>query len=202
MKFMPLAITVFMVSFLLSGCGRSSPTTYYILDGSGPPAQQDISAERTLRVAMVNIPDYLNRNNIVSREPGENRLILADFHLWAEPLSNGIRRVAQGLLAAMLRGRNIEVIPNGSDQDADYVLELDINRLDGNFGGNATLAAAWTLFGKNASATAGGEFVGQAPVSGNTYDILVNAESQVIRDMAESVAPAIASAIESSNRQK
>lgn len=200
MKFMPLVIAVFMASFLLSACGRSSPTSYYILDGSSPPAQQDIPVSCTLRVAMVNIPDYLNRNNIVSRKPGENRLVLADFHVWAEPLSNGIRRVTQVLLAAMLRKSKIDVIPNGSDQDADYVLELDIHRLDGNFGGNATLAAAWTLFGKNASAITGGEFVGQAPVSGSTYDMLVNVESQLIRSMADDIAPEIASAIGASKR--
>ena len=195
MKFMQLAVTVIMASLLQSGCGRSSPSSYYILDGGSPPAQESISMASTLRVAMVNVPDYLNRNNIVSREPGSNRLILADFHLWAEPLSNGVRRVMQGLLAGLLRDQKIDVISNGSDQDADFVLELDIHNLDGNFGGNATLSATWTLFGKNAAAIKSGEFVAQSPVPGKSYDMLVNAESKVIRAMAEDVAPSIVAAI-------
>ena len=50
----------------LAGCGRSTPTNYYLLESGMTPVTADDLPPTTLRVAMVEVPNYLNRNNIVS----------------------------------------------------------------------------------------------------------------------------------------
>lgn len=183
----------------LAGCGRSTPTQYYILECAGPALQYENAKNASLRVSMVNVPDYLNRNNIVSRVHGESRLILAEFHLWAEPLCNGIRRVAQEKLARLLVDEKISVIPNGSNAEADYALEIDIIRFDGNFAAPAVLEASWTLFDRDSSVLRSGVYARESSVEGKTYDILVGTESRLLHAMVEDIAPLIAEII---NRQR
>ena len=67
----------FLLALCLFGCGRSTPTRYYMQEsGAGLPVAESLPA-KSLRVAQVEIPSYLNRNNIVSRVQNETQLILA-----------------------------------------------------------------------------------------------------------------------------
>lgn len=87
---------------LLTACGRSTPTNYYLLESSLGPVQADGLPAKSLRVAQVSVPEYLDRSGIVSRVDGQTQLIVAQFHAWAEPVSNGVRRVIQEVLTPPL----------------------------------------------------------------------------------------------------
>lgn len=172
----------------LAGCARSTPTNYYLLESGVAPAQADDLPPTTLRVAMVEVPNYLNRNNIVSRVQGETRLILAEFHLWAEPVSNGVRRVVEETLTRPLLDAGVTVLPGGTANGGDYVLLIDVQRLDGNFNEKAVLESRWTLLDKNDATLASGLFAAEEMVQGADYNILVGAESQLVRRMGDYLA--------------
>lgn len=177
----------------LSGCGRSTPTSYYLLESGIAPLQVESLPPTTLRVAMVETPSYLNRNNIVSRVQGQTRLILAEFHLWAEPVSNGVRRVVQEVLAPALLDAKITVLPSSMAAGGDYVLLLDIERLDGNFNEKAVLESRWTLLDKKDAKLANGVFSAEEDVQGSDYNILAGAESRLVRRLGDYLAGRLAS---------
>ncbi|MBD5416197.1 MAG: membrane integrity-associated transporter subunit PqiC [Desulfovibrio sp.] len=172
----------------LAGCGRSKPTNYYLLESGMPPVTADDLPPATLRVAMVEVPSYLNRNNIVSRVAGETRLILAEFHLWAEPVSNGVRRVVEETLTPPLLEAGVTVLPTGTANGGDYVLLIDVQRLDGNFNEKAVLESRWTLLDKKEAPLADGIFAAEEMVGGNDYNVLVAAESRLVRRMGDYLA--------------
>lgn len=172
----------------LLGCGRSTPTNYYLLESGIQPIQADSLPPASLRVAMAEMPSYLNRNNIVSRVPGETRLILAEFHLWAEPVSNGVRRVVERSLTPALLDAGITVLPGGTASGGDYVLLLDVQRLDGNFNEKAILESRWSLLDKNDTPLANGIFSAEEDVQGSDYNILVKAESKLVRRLGDHLA--------------
>ena len=172
----------------LAGCARSTPTTYYLLESGMAPVTADDLPPTTLRVAMVEVPSYLNRNNIVSRVQGETRLILAEFHVWAEPVSNGVRRVVAETLTPPLLEAGVTVLPTGSANGGDYVLLLDVQRLDGNFNEKAVLESRWTLLDKRDAPLAEGIFAAEELVQGSDYNILVGAESRLVRRMGDYLA--------------
>lgn len=172
----------------LTGCARSTPTNYYLLESGVTPAQADALPPTSLRVAMVEVPGYLNRNNIVSRVQNENRLILADFHLWAEPVSNGVRRVVEEILTAPLLDAGVTVLSAGTANGGDYVLLLDVQRLDGNFNEKAVLESRWTLLDKNDTPLANGIFSAEEMVQGSDYTLLVGAESRLVRHLGDYLA--------------
>lgn len=172
----------------LCGCGRSTPTNYYLLESMTPAIQADSLPKTTLRVAQVSTADYLNRNNIISRVQDQTKLIVAEFHLWVEPVASGVRRVVEEVLAEPLRQNGICLLPSATEERGTHVLLLDVQRLDGNFNENAVLECWWTLLDRSDSPVARGKFVADELVAGADYNILVKTESLLVRKMAEFLA--------------
>ena len=173
---------------LLTACGRSAPTSYYLLESSLGLVQADGLPDRSLRVAQVNVSEYLDRNGIVSRVDGRNRLVIAGFHAWAEPLSHGVRRVVQQTLTPPLLAGGVNVLPSGDEGGGDFALLLDVQRLDGNFDDKAVLEARWSLRNRDNAILGRGIYAAEEAVQGKNYDALVAAESSLIRRMAEHLA--------------
>lgn len=183
-----------------AACGRSTPTNYYLLESGLPPMQAADLPRTTLRVAQVEAPTYLNRNNIVSRVKGETRLILAEFHLWAEPVTNGVRRVVEEILTGPLLDAGITVLPTGTESGGDYVLLLDLQRLDGNFNEKAVLECRWTLLDQDEKPVDRGIFAAEEQVAGADYNTLVGAESSLVRNLGRKLAETLPNLIRRSRR--
>lgn len=184
---MKIAI-IFCCALFLTGCGRSTPSNFYLLESSLGPMQAEIAPGTTLRVAQVETPAYLARNNIVSRVAGETKLIVAEFHLWAEPVSSGARRVVEEILTEPMLKNNIYVLPSGTEEHGDYVLLIDIQRLDGNFNEKAVLEARWSLLNKDDKPLERGIFSAEEMVAGADYNKLVTAESSLLKKFGQHLA--------------
>lgn len=184
-----------MKKFLLFGfclflfaCGRSTPTNYYLLEGNAHYKETSSLTKKNLRIAQVEVADYLNRNNIISRVNGETRLILAEFHIWAEPVASGVRRVLEETLTGPLADAGITVLSSNSESRNTYTLLIDIQRFDGNFNENAILEAKWTLLDENEKAIERGMFAAEEMVNGADYNVLVQTESSLIRNFGNQLA--------------
>lgn len=193
---MKKTVFIILLAVFLSGCGRSSPTSYYLLESGAENATLANMPSRTMRVAQVETPPYLNRNNIVSRVQGETRLILAEFHLWAEPVGAGVRRVVEEILTGPLYEKGIGVLPAATENRGDFTLLLDVRRLDGNFDEKAVLECWWTLIDRNDKTVDRGFYTAEEQVAGSNYNVLAQAESGLLRDfgfyLAERLPPLMA----------
>ena len=139
--------TVFLalLTLLLTACGRSAPTHFYLLDSGQPPLTADSLPAASLSIAPVSVPDYLDRNGLVRRSDGQTRLEVSELDIWAEPLGQGARRVLGEVLAARLLPRGIDVIAAG-DRQGDMELAVALERLDGDTPGTARLAGPLAAF--------------------------------------------------------
>src|SRR5690242_1750466 len=112
------------VGLALAGCfGSSRPSRFYTLsalevrDGAASPvsasslaAAAASPAAATLAVGPVEIPDYLDRQQIVTRT-GTNGLVLAEFDRWGGTLDREITRSLVATLGQQLAPRSIAVVP-------------------------------------------------------------------------------------------
>lgn len=185
---MKASLLIILLAAALCACGRSTPTKYYLLESSLGPIKAASLPAKTLRVAQVEGPAYLNRNNIVSRVQGETQLILAEFHLWAEPVNNGVRRVVEETLTGPMLKQDFNVLPAATEEHGDYVLLLDLQRLDGNFNEKAVLECRWTLLDRQDKRIGGGIYSAEEMVPGASYDLLVGAESNLVRNFGKYLA--------------
>lgn len=181
-------LLLFLAVICLNACGRSTPSNYYLLESGAAPVKLDSMPQTTLRVAQVEPPSYLLRNNIVSRVNGEAKLILAEFHLWAEPVGAGIRRVIEESLIEPLYDNGIALVPSASENRSDFTLLLDVQRLDGNFEEKAVLESWWTLVDKDERIVERGMYVAEENVNGTDYNVLVDAESNLVTNFGKYLA--------------
>lgn len=129
----------------LTACGTSPPTNFYVLSpiaGSGGPRPSG-DAEQIVGVGPVEVSAYLDRSQIVIRE-GANRIELADFHQWAEPVGDNIATVLAENLSTLLPQVHAIVRP-WSDVPTDFQVPVKILRFDSDPAGRIHLRSSWSI---------------------------------------------------------
>ena len=136
------------VAICLAGCANSPTARFYTLT---PIASQEAKGSSgaavnpvSISIAPVEIPDYLDRPQIVTRG-GRNELRLAEFDRWAGSLSNNIAAVLAENLGLLMGTERVFVYPRMSGEKADYSLALRLLRLDCVLGDQVLIKAQWTL---------------------------------------------------------
>jgi uncharacterized lipoprotein YmbA len=175
---------------LVSGCAgamKSPQSRFYMLSGvqesgAADAVEEDLSDVR-IGLGVVNLPAYLDRQQIVSRiSPSEVRL--AEFDRWAEPLKNN--------LAAILHTEFIIMHPWTRTANIDFRIAADVSRFDAHPGADATLIARWAIFRES-----DGEIllihksVVTAPTGSSEVKAMVRALSQTLTDFSREIATAI-----------
>lgn len=183
------------LAFSLIGCASSPSSTFYLLSPTAVAESETGSAEQAncihLRIAPVKFPEYLNRPHIVTRNT-ENKLTLADYDRWAEPLSDTFARVLAENISRQICTRKVSLSQGKALKESDYRVDMEVYRMDGILGKEAVLEAWWTVSGG-----AGNTFLRSKrsrfsePVNENTYGAFVQAQSRVLAALSREIAEAI-----------
>lgn len=123
------------------------PSQYYVLaslDDSGDSKQLASKSELVVLVGPVTIATYLDRNQIVSRK-STNELEIAEFHVWGEPLDEGISRVVTRNLTQLLDSSTVNA--EIDLVEFDYRVGLHINQFEATEKGMVALDCSWRISG-------------------------------------------------------
>jgi uncharacterized lipoprotein YmbA len=136
------------VAICFAGCATSPTARFYTLTPIPPQEVKGASCTAvspvSISIAPVEIPDYLDRPQIVTRD-GRNELRLAEFDRWAGSLSNNIAAVLAENLGLLMGTERVFVYPRMSVEKADYWLALRLLRLECAPGDQVLIKAQWTL---------------------------------------------------------
>lgn len=134
----------------LVGCGASRPMDFYMMESGAEPVNAGILPETTVAIGALQIPSYLDRQSIVVLQSEGTSIEVPRFNIWAEPLSQGIRRVLAATMAGDMLDAGITMLPQGGERpDTTYTLHVEILRLDCDTRGHAVLEARWGLFARH-----------------------------------------------------
>ncbi len=186
------------VTMFLGGCARSQTTRFYVLTPAHRPgevpSEQPAGKQLVLGIGPIRFPEYLDRLQIVGRANG-NRLTLAEFHRWAEPLESGFSRVLAENLSALLSTDRVLLFPWKSTERIDYRITVDVVRFDGGPGERISLVTRWAVFGPDGNELIpfrGSRVV--VPMNGAGYESLIGAMSQAVGDFSLEIASALRTA--------
>ncbi len=174
---------------LNAGCSRTQPPTFYALASLSPETRASTLDLRgtTLAVGPVQLPEYVDRPQIVTQE-SQHRYELAEFDQWAEPIEDNFSRVLTDNLSTLLSPVQIAVIPWQSDLPATYRVQVDVTRFSGAVGAEAALRARWYIFGKEAqTALVTRQSSFSEAVSGQEYEALVAALSRTVEALSHAI---------------
>jgi uncharacterized lipoprotein YmbA len=178
-----------------AGCAGSQPTRFYTLaalpdaPAEAMPAQ---SSDLVVGVGPVTLPAYLDRPQLVTRA-GSNRMVLADFDSWAEPLDGMFARVLSDNLTLLLETDDVLMLPQRRSIRFDYQVEVDVTRFDVDTGGNANLDARWWVLGRDGERLLqSGRSTITEPTEVGDYTADAAALSRALGAMSTEIAEAIA----------
>jgi uncharacterized lipoprotein YmbA len=108
-------------------------------------AGRDVAADAlTIGIQEIQFPEYLRRPQIVTRS-SPNKLEVAEFDRWGEPVEANFGGVLAENLTSLLSGETWIVQPWRQRHDADFVVVVRVIRFDVAEDGNAILRASWDL---------------------------------------------------------
>ncbi len=188
---------------ILCGCGSTQPSRFYTLGSIGKydARTRSTAADQTIFVTVgpVNIPDYLDRPQIVSRT-SKNELSLSEFDRWAGSLKDDIVRVISENLTDLLSQNSVFVSPWGRGTGGDYRVIIDIRRFDAMPEGNILLNAQWTIVGKQGKQVLRArKSVITESLSAQTYDAKVTAMSGAFAKLSSDIAEGIKGLLQKHN---
>jgi len=183
-----MRISALLTVLLALACTSPTPTpTRYLLPADVPPGTVRVEPPVRVGLARVAVPPYLGELGLViETAPGQVRP--ARQHVWAEPLDTGLRRFLRIEISKAL-GHEI-----GSDpvRKARWqaVIDVGIDRLHGNLDGEALLVARWSIARKGGE-TSDHRFAASQPLPRPGYPGLVDAEVQLLRQLAQAIAASL-----------
>jgi uncharacterized lipoprotein YmbA len=127
---------------------RPDLTKFYLLTPVSNPATQEPAAAsssgRTIGLGPVHFPDYLSRDQVVTRV-SPNQVEVSDTNRWGEPLDGNFAQVLSTDLTAQLPSDHIIKFPWSRTVPIDYQLRIEVSRFEADRDGSAYLSAHWTL---------------------------------------------------------
>ena len=160
---------------------QPDPSRFFVLTAMDPPtADPSPTSDRgrplTLAVGPVRLAPYLDRNDLAIRLSADE-IRYSDGERWAEPLERNVTNVLALNLSRLLGTARVFAYPRPAGLLPAYQIDVEIGRLDTTRGGEATLAAHWTI-----------ENLG-------TRDLLASRDSYLTRAAAGSGTPAAVAAL-------
>ncbi len=115
-------------------------------DGAVSPA-----TDATLAIGPVEIPDYVDRQQIVTRT-GANELVVSEFDRWGSSLDDQFTGSLVATLADRLAPQQVAVVPWRSvilSGGATYRVAVSVSRFDGIPGQSVVLQGRWELLAQS-----------------------------------------------------
>ena len=177
-----------LIALVALGCASKTPeTTRYLLPLETPSGTARLNAPVQIGLGRIVVANYLGTQGIVI-ETHEHEVRPARYHLWAEPLTDGLRRFLRTEISQALGS---DIAADTPDQSRwDRTIDVSIDRLHGDLSGKAILNARWRIRGKG-GADARFRFTETMALPRGGYGGLVEAEVELLRRLAAAIAASL-----------
>ena len=176
---------------ILCSCSRTGPSRFYILSSFSDAGSVLSKSSLIIGVGPVDIPDYLERPQIITRT-SQNNLVLAEFDKWAGSLKHDIPLVIAENLSAVLNTDHVFVYPWKGMLPVQYQIKVEIIRFDAEPEKQAVLTAHWLILGKNGRKVLKMKKSKISwPIKEKGYDAIVSAQSQALAVLSHDIASAV-----------
>lgn len=178
------------VSLFLSGCFSSTPDSRFYLLGNPRPAEVVSTKKINIAVQDVIVPSYLDRPQIVLQQQDSPELKISEFDRWASDLNTMLQNLLIDDLQSALPNAIVKPLSYGSTPR--YIVKLNIEKFSGWLRDKAYFKGSWQIL------NAKGRILYEQEINlshkiGKTYGNYVEAQSQMLNEVANMVAKKIIS---------
>jgi uncharacterized lipoprotein YmbA len=158
-----------------------------------PPATGVEASDLRLGIGRITLPELLNRPQIITRTSA-NKVRMADFSQWAEPLEKSIPRVLSENLSRLTGTDQVSVYPWPTQMELDLRVEIAVIQFESDTDGEVSLVARWRLILGNGSQAHPLQVSTHSETAADrSIEALVAAMSRALASLSRDIASAIAS---------
>lgn len=185
---------IFLLSGLLTACAATPPTNFYLLEARNTTTVTPnlaITKKMLIGIGPLSLPALVNRKQIVTRQEN-NSIEMAEFHQWAEPLTDNVLSVLSKNITAQHPNAIIKAYPWSAYGNMDYHIIIDITRFDSQLGKTANFEASWAIMNeKDHSIIHNGQTNLQQSLHDASYQSVVLALNKLLNDFSEQLSLAL-----------
>lgn len=178
-----------VLSVLVGACGFSRPSIFYVLDSNDVPAQNVTlknANDILIGIEPIFIPTYLDKPQIVIRQPDSVTLTASEFNRWAEQLSDVFPRVLGDAISKNMGYPAVKQINLNRDL-FPYRLFVEVLRFDASFEKEAVLDAWWTIMSNSGNVIYRTRSTLVEP-TGDDYGSVVRSEQKLLQEFGRIIA--------------
>lgn len=185
-------VAAMMVLFLCACSQRPDPQLYVL-----SPAPEAVSSgasrpQAKIAVLRVRLPNYLERQQIVSRN-GPNALAVNQDARWGEPLDEGLPRILAENLSHHLPDIRVVVPQQAQGEKVRYEYDVALDAYEPDGSGNAVMRGRWRLFdNRNGKLVSEGLIDERHPLASNGAADVVAALNDNLTEASRQIAEATA----------
>ncbi len=189
----PIIVTA-MCSLLLSAClggGNKPSTKYYLIEPVTNDSLEKTDAPLKLEIIDLQLPQYLERFHIAKRTDS-NQITFSSNHQWGENLRKNLLRTLSRNLSVLLDTADVGTPLSRSASQADYRIQVFIEKFELDADGIVRLIARWQLSSEDK--TFAMQFLStasQAAIEDTDYSSMVTAMSELFAQLSGAVADSI-----------
>ena len=175
-----------VLSLFLAACASTPPErAYYLLRAEVPEELAVAAPDASIGMGHVLLAPYLDRTGIMV-QVDEHRVREARYHLWAEPLDEGIWYYLHDQVSSRLNS----ALASGPRADSwRYRVDVSVEEFHGTLNGAARLAARWSLYDLSSGAVIETRtFTRERRQTGDGYAALVETQTALLDELAETIA--------------
>ena len=173
---------------IAAGCTTTGEPRYYLMSPVAPEQPAGSTLDLVLGVGPLQLADYLQRSNLVTRE-SPSRVRVAPDHKWGATLDSHLAELLAEDLRMRLGLPGVHVYPWQPATRLDYQLTVDVGRFI-HEDDAVYLDAQWQLFGRASGEVFEGFSRVREPAAAD-YDAVVNGMSRAIGRLADEIAAAL-----------
>lgn len=173
-----------------AGCGRSTPTHFFSLNAPGTTQAAPTGPCISLGIGPVEFPAYLDRSQVVTRI-GANRMHMAEFDQWIEPLRDNFQRILMEDLSKLVCAKPLVNHPWPVGATPERQVAIQVSRFDGTLGQDAILRASWSVLDAEGKTLTWQTADLHETTAGPDYADLAAAQSRLVAKFAGEVAASL-----------
>lgn len=172
---------------LISGCslgGYSKNSTFYMMNSKDLSAVSD--KKINVGVSKINVPDLLNKPQIVVYDTDSQEIEILEFERWGEPLPYVLQNTITNDLQKYLPKSFVESVEYSSEV-LDYTVKIKINNIKAYKKDKIILSAWWHIEDKKGDILHREQVSYEEKVKGNGIADLVKAQNLAVHKISQDI---------------
>ena len=178
------------VCFLISGCvhGGVSQNSRFYSPISEVTASMSDSYTNSVAILRVQMPKFIDKPQIISRNKGDVQISVSEYNRWVEPLSILYTRTLVENLNTLLPNAPVEMFKGNNSLNRRVF--VDIVKIDALWNYKVILEAWYTIETEKDQILVRRKFSDSIPL-GDNYENLVRVHSKLIGNLSKSIADSL-----------